>query len=105
MIQACDKFRVMTQRVRVQIQDKNYLLLWGYKVTEPRESLEVSARTLWSYYVHVQLGGALGQTQIILEGLHIQSCLALPLCPEGHSLKCDVWAILCLCLLPHPRPG
>lgn len=46
MIQACDKFRVMTQRVRVWIQDRNYLLLWGYKVTEPREALEVSARTL-----------------------------------------------------------
>lgn len=55
-----------------RIQDKKELPLQGRRVTELR-AIESQHTPFWRYYVPVQLGGALGQTQIILEGLHIQS--------------------------------
>lgn len=56
----------------------------------------------WCYYVHVQMGGARGRTQITLEGLHMQSGLALALVSLGAWLEGRA-TLLSFVALPRPR--
>lgn len=93
-----DKLWVVTYRIILQIQGEIRFLC---RVTGSicREKWSLLHASFWRYDVRIQLGGALGQPQNILEGLHIQSGLGLP---QGLKAMAQEKAVLATLLILLP---